>query len=573
MIVPNALDISILETLALLDNDFAEFAAGVADDKYAIWLGAGISLSKLPGLEGVAESVLEHLRGRSDAVDPNCRYRKSLDRIISLVGLTADDWKEVDYAKPVAEWRDRLRIRKSLTGVYARMLDQHPQGEKPDYLVWVAVDVVRRYADPTIRPGPEHLGLAALIAEGVASDTVSANWDPLIERAVEYSAGSMAGLMQVRVLPDDVKDNTARSRLYKFHGCASLAGSDEDKYREKVVGRASQIHGWADKAENKVIANKLLDLAISKATLMLGLSTQDTNIQNIFVVAQQNLPNAFPTHPPAVILSEDAIGADQLSLLQNFYKADYAAKAPAIEISALLRSYGQSLLPALWLYVFCAKLQAFLALGAPNLPEAEIVQLKVALRGQRDAVASVAAPKKQEEFMLNLLPIVGRAISLFRDGRTLPATAGVYTPLSIACIGKTVADPNLSNLGLPQVAIAAALFARAQSDCHWTYSVGDPADIKSGIFRVTGATRSAEIFFASNAQVASRLVASGRATDDDDAIIVHSHEIPPAAPRHPSAPPGRILRHGRREISVASIAAVASSFDALLNTFKAEIAL
>ena len=573
MIVPNALDISILETLALLDGDFAEFAEGVANDKYAVWLGAGISLSKLPGLEGVAESVLEHLRGKADPADPDCPYRKSLDRIIGLVGLTADDWKAVDYDKPVAEWRDRLRIRKSLTGVYARMLDQHPQGEKPDYLVWVAVDVVGRYADPAIRPGPEHLGLAALIAEGVASDTASANWDPLIERAVVFSAGSTPGLMQVRVLPDDVKDNSARARLYKFHGCAVLAGADEDKYRDKVVGRASQIHGWADKAENKVIANKLLDLAVSKATLMLGLSTQDTNIQNIFVVAQQNLPSAFPTHPPAVILSEDAVGADQLSLLQNFYKADYAAKAQDIEASALLRSYGQSLLPALWLHVFSAKLEAFLAFGAPNLPAAEIDQLKAALRGLRDAVASVAAPKKQEEFMLTLLPVVGRAVSLFRDGRALPAAAGVYTPLSIACVGKTVADPNLSSSGLLQAAIAAALFARGQGEGYWTCSIGDPADIKSGIFRVTGTVRSAEIFFASSAQAAGRLVAGGRAADDDDAIIVHSHEIPSAAPRHPSAPPGRTLRRGRREISVASVAAAATSLDALLKTFKAEIAL
>ncbi len=573
MIVPSALDISILETLALLDGDFLEFADGFANDKYAVWLGAGISLSKLPGLEGVAESVLEHLREKANAADPNCKYRRSLDRIIGLVGLTADDWKEVDYGKPVSEWRDRLRIRKTLTGVYARMLDQHPQGEEPDYLVWVAVDVVGRYANPVISPGPEHLGLAALVAEGVASDTASANWDPLIERAIEFSAGTTPGLLQVRILPDDVKDNSARARLYKFHGCAVLAGVDQGKYREKVVGRASQIHGWADKAENKVIANKLLDLAVSKATLMLGLSTQDTNIQNIFVVAQQNLPSAFPTHPPAVILSEDAVGPDQLSLLQNFYKADYAAKARDIEISALLRSYGQSLLPALWLYVFNAKLEAFLAVGAPALPAADVDQLKTALRGMRDAAASVADPKKQEEFMLKALPIVGRAVSLFRDGKEIPAAAGIYTPLSIASVGKSLADPNLPSSGIPQAAIAAALFARGQSEGYWFCTLGDPVNAKSGVIRVTGVARSADVFFASSAQAASRLVAGGRAADDDDAIILHSHEIPPGASRHPSAPPGRTLRRGRREISVASVAATATSLDALMRTFKAEIAL
>ena len=240
MIVSTALDISIVQTLELLDGDFAEFAAGVANDQYAIWLGAGISLAKMPGLESVAEAVLEHLRSRIDTADANCRFRRSLDRIINLTGLTAEDWRAIDYSRPVREWRDSGRVCKALTAVYARMLDQHPQGEKPDYLVWEGVDVVRRYADPTITPGPEHLGLAALIAEGVASDTVSANWDGLVEKAVTLVAGSAPGTLQVRILPDDVKDNSAKARLYKFHGCAVLAGQDEGRYRERIVGRASQ---------------------------------------------------------------------------------------------------------------------------------------------------------------------------------------------------------------------------------------------------------------------------------------------------------------------------------------------
>jgi hypothetical protein len=351
--VHTALDISIVQTLALLDGDFAEFVAGVANDQYAIWLGARISLAKMPSLESIAAAVLEHLRDRIDTADANCRFRRSLDRIIGLIGFATEDFKAIDYSRPVTEWKDCQRICKALMGVYSRMLDQHPQGEAPDYLVWEGVDVVRRYGDPTITSGPEHLGLAALIAEGVASDTVSANWDGLVQSAVVLIAGSAAGLLQVRILPDDMKDNSARARL--FHGCAVLAGKNEGRYRDRIVGRASQIHGWAHKAENKVIAGKLLDLAISKATLMLGLSTQGTNIQSIFVVAQQYLPASFPTHPPAVILSEDTVGPDQLSLLQNFYKADYTAKAPTIEHSALLRSYGQSLLPALWLHVVSAK--------------------------------------------------------------------------------------------------------------------------------------------------------------------------------------------------------------------------
>ncbi|CDO38368.1 SIR2 family protein [Novosphingobium sp. KN65.2] len=568
-----ALDISIAETLALLDSDFAEFAAGVANDQYAVWLGAGISLAKLPGLEGVVQIVLEHLQARVEHTNPNCIFRRSLDRILGLINLTADEWKEADYAKPMADWRDRERICKNLTSAYARMLDQHPQGMDPDYLVWTAIDVVGRYGDPAITPGPEHLGLAALITEGTASDTASANWDPLIERATEHLAGATPGFLQVRILPDDVKDNSARARLYKFHGCAVLAGTGGPVYREKIVGRASQIHGWDKKGENKVIAGKLLDLAISKSTLMLGLSTQDTNIQTIFVAAQENLPTSFPTHPPAVVLSENAVGPDQVSLLQNFYKTDYAAKTEAIEASALLRSYGQSLLPALWLHVVCAKLEAFVTIAAPVLPGPDIEKLRAALRDLRDSAAFAAAANRQEDYMLDALPVAGRTISLFRDGKPLEPAAGVYTPLSINCVAKSLADPNLPSSGLPQLALAVALLGHGQATGAWSCSISDPANPKSGAVRVVGKVQAAEVFFAANTQAANRIVTDGRAAENDNAIIVHSHEIPPAAPRNPKAAPGRILPRGRREISLASLGDGATDLNALFMRFKSEIRL
>jgi hypothetical protein len=238
-----ALEISILETLDLLDGAFREFAEAVAEDRYAVWLGAGISLGKLPGLEELAEAVLEHLRVRVDLSNADCRWRNSIDLILGLIGLTEGEWKAIDYTRSVTAWPDLLSIRKRLVVQYARMLDQTPMGEQGDYLVWTAVDVVRRYADLAITPGAEHLGLAALILEGAVSDIASANWDPLVERAVKLLAGTGHILLQPRILPADVQDSTAPARIYKFHGCAELAGANEAVYRARLVARASQIHG------------------------------------------------------------------------------------------------------------------------------------------------------------------------------------------------------------------------------------------------------------------------------------------------------------------------------------------
>ncbi|AJA67148.1 MULTISPECIES: SIR2 family protein [Bradyrhizobium] len=570
--MPTALDITIVETLALLDGDFAEFAAGIAHDQYAIWLGAGVSLGKLPGLEGVAGEVLEHLRIRIDSTNAACKFRRSLDRILNLI-LSPEDWKEIDYAKSATDWKIFGRIKKNLTGAYSRMLDQHPQGELPDYLVWDAVKVVERYGDPSITPGPEHFGLAALIAEGVASDVASANWDALIEKAIVAIAGSPVGLLQVRILPEDVRDSSARARFYKFHGCAVLGGEDEARYRERIVGRASQIHGWADKAENKVIAGKLLDLAISKSTLMLGLSAQDTNIQNIFVVAQQSLPASFPTHPPAVVLSENSVGADQLSLLQNFYKTDYVAKSEEIEKSALLRAYSRSLLPALWLHVVCSKLETFLEGSASGLTAAEKSRLRSALRTLRNGVAATALPDQYEQFMVTALSLAGRAMNFFRDGRRINAAAGLYSPLSMSSVPKSLHEPGFSSSGIQELALGIALVALAATEGFWECRVSGLSDPGGGALRLAGAVRSAEVFFAANNQSASRLIAGGYAAEDSDTIILHSHEAPARAARHPTSPPGRTLRRRRREISLSRLSGASNSLDEILKNLRAEIAV
>lgn len=571
--MPTALEISILETLHLLDGAFREFAEGVAEDRYAAWLGAGISLGKLPGLEELAEAVLEHLRVRMDLADADCQWRNSIDRNLGLIGLTDGEWTAIDYTRSVAAWPDLVSIRKRLVAQYARMLDQNPMGKPGDYLVWTAVDVVRRYADPAITPGAEHLGLAALVVEGAVSDIASANWDPLVERAVKLLAGTRHILLQPRILPADVQDSTARARIYKFHGCAELAGQNEAVYRARLVARASQIHGWADKPENKVTAGKLLDLAFSKPTLMLGLSAQDTNIQEIFVKAQVLLPATFPTHPPAVVLSEDRVGVDQRSLLRNFYKDDYDGNARAIEESALLRAYAQSLLPALWLYVVYAKLSAFLGPAVPALPAGEQAALRDALKLLRDACAAAAVRGRHEEFMLRALAIAGRAISLFRDGRALPPGAGIYSPVTVSPVQRSVADPTLPGSGLRQFALGLALLGRGQEEGFWTCSSNDPSDPKSGTVSVAGNTRTAELFFVATAQAAARLVQAGHVAEDDEVVVLHSDEIIAPAPRSPTAPPGRTGKVRLREFSVSYVADGALTLDVLMRRFKAEIAL
>ncbi|MDR6955511.1 hypothetical protein J2X65_004891 [Ancylobacter sp. 3268] len=568
-----AWDITVLDTLGLLDGPLHEFADGVADDRYAVWLGAGVSMGKLPGLEGVVEAVLEHVRSRVDPTNGACAFRASLNEILALVTLDDAQRGTLDYGISVTNWPLIEQIKQQLVDRYSVMLEQFPATELPDYLVWNGVSVVARYADPATTPGPEHLGLAALIMEGVASDCASANWDDLIEKAMQILDGANSAVLQVRVLPTDVQNNLRRARLYKFHGCALLAGQNETAYRPKIVARQSQIDGWAAKPENRVIAAKLVDLAISKATLMLGLSAQDTNIQSVFVDANTQLPATFPTHPPAVIVSEDQVRARQRNLLHNFYRNDYPTQSPAIHAASLVRAYANALLPALWLHIVCAKLASMIDTAAAGLPAADRDELRLGLAKLRDLVAGGAIVNQHEAFMTAALTMFGRAMRLFRRGRIAGPDEGVYAPLTDVGIARTLAAPNLDSEGLVELALGLALVGRGEVQGHWSCGVGDAANVKTGALSVARGARSSQVFFAASAHAAAQMFAEGHVSDDDDAVVVHSFATPVKGARHPTSAPGRTGRLQLRELSVSSIKDGAMSLDDLLQRFKTEAAL
>lgn len=571
--MPTASEISIVETLELLDNSLREFADGVADDRYAVWLGAGVSLGKLPGLKGVAEAVLEHLRSQVDASNSACAFRTCLNDILALVTLDTAQRAAIDFSTPVTIWNSIDQIKQQLVDRYAVMLDQFPATESPDYLVWEAVKVVDRYADPATTPGAEHLGLAALIMEGVASDCASANWDDLIEKAMRIADGSNSAVLQVRVVPTDVQDNLRRARLYKFHGCAALARQDEAVHRKRIVGRQSQIDGWSAKGENLVIAAKLLDLAVSKGTLMLGLSAQDTNIQEVFVRAAAQLPAMFPSRPPAVMVSEDQVGVRQRTLLQNFYRNDYPTQSNAIHAASLVRSFASALLPALWLHIICAKLRALIDIGAASLTSSERDELRQGLQRLRDLGAGVAIVGNHEAFVLTAQSQLGRAIRLFRRGRAPTALEGRYAPLTDTGVSRTLANPHLDSTGLVEFSLGLAIIGHGELQGHWTCALSDATDPKSGVIGLNGVAGRSQVFFAGSAHAAAQMFAEGHVSDDDDAVVVHSFAPPNRAARHPTSAPGRTGKVQLRELSVSSINDGAVSLDTLLQRFKMEAAI
>src|SRR5216684_3284712 len=121
--MPTAATITVRQALDLLDGGLTGLAKGVAQRRYAFWLGSGISRDRVDDLKGVVARVLIHLRDRIDAANANCPYRVALEEALVLAHLSMADRARVDFTTPVPGWPVIDTILTNLTGQYSRLLD------------------------------------------------------------------------------------------------------------------------------------------------------------------------------------------------------------------------------------------------------------------------------------------------------------------------------------------------------------------------------------------------------------------------------------------------------------------
>lgn len=568
---PPASSISVRETLALLDGPFATVAAGIAEDRYALWLGSGISFGRVAGLSQVVAGVIEFLRARIDGGVADCRFLKALNEVLDLAHPSNEERARMDLAVPFDQWPDAQAIARRLVNNYARLLDVMVDGEGEDYLLWKGVDVPATFADPATEPDVEHLCIGLLILEGAASDIATANWDPLVERAVDSISGGEPAVV-VCVRPEDLREPALKTRLYKFHGCAALAGSSEASHRPLLVARQSQINGWVARPGNAPIVNRLIDVIVSKPTLMMGLSAQDANIQAIFAEAEARMPWPWPGDRPSYVFSEDAIGIDQRGLLRNVYRAAYSGGTHRqILESALIRAYAKPLLVALVLHLICSKLRKLIDLAPGGLSAADRELLKQGVIGLRDTYAALADADRLG-FVRRLVEHTGRAVALFRDGAD-GGTPRRYSPVTRDPMHRIAGDPNLPASGLREAAAAIGVLGMGAAQGLWSLEHGDPGEPTSGVVRVRSGSGTVDLFFAANSHAALRLAFNGHAPDALGTVVVHSTEIAPAVARSPRGAPGRTGRISARQVSMAELLGETANSNELIQRFREEVAI
>lgn len=542
--MPAAWEITVAETLALLETEFDGFVEGVAQGRYALWLGSGISLDRIVGVRGVIARVIEYLRSRRDPDDPDCRFNRALERV--LADLTQPERACVHLEASIEAWpeQDRLTVTSRLARTYSQVLQTPLDGEaEEDFLLWTAVDVPGSFINE--EPDVEHLCVVLLALEGAFADISSANWDYLIEAAERELTGAVGSTIDVCILPEHFQAATGPTRLLKYHGCAARAVENPGVYRPLLIARRNQIVQYRHNASYNVMRNRLLGLVQQRRTLMIGFSAQDPDVQEIFTDGAQHSNWSWNVPPTPFIFAEEALSDGQKTVLAMAYGAEYHPNHVQIEQAARLRAFGKPLLIALVLAVLQLKLASLVALAAAGRwNDAEQARFIAGLRFLRDKSADIAETDRLA-FTRLLIGTTTHFLRLYHDGESTPGAA--YYPLSTSPVQQLHTIP--APTGLRQLATAIAFLGTGASESSWTITTGvaEPIVVNQG----GTVTR---VFFAANDEVAIKMLKNGHVDqDDNDAVLVLSASAAARRQRSPSRPVGRTGKVGLREVCMADL--------------------
>lgn len=561
--MPTAKTITIAETIDLLDGPLSSFSEGFQAGLYALWLGSGISRERVVGLDGVLAKLLENLRLRITGAD--CEHHRAFNKILGFADLSADEMAQIDLNQPVASWPIHDVLINRLWDKYSKVLGTEVQGQPFDYLLWDVLDFPTTFAAQ--KADAEHLAIAMLVLEGVVSDLATANWDGLLEAAM-VELGRPNETFRVAVTGGDLHGAPGIGTLYKFHGCANRAIDNEAEYRPLLVAREAAITHWAQNQRFTQMREQLRALIARSRTLMIGLSGQDTNIQQLFG-ANGWVWNSVPV--PIVFAAQD-LSDGQKSILEGAYQGDYEANRDQIRADATLPAFGKPLLLALLLNTLFGKLAAFAGLlTSPAVGVAGKQSLVEGLKALERAAAH-AGNADRYECARTIAGLIGRVSQQFLGG---PGSAGrrPYIPLSPRPAHLMQQDPAIGFSGLPEAAAALGLIGQGLAADRWSVAVDDPEQPTSGALRLVAPEAGARVFLAANDENINQLVASGAFDEEDsDVVVMCSRKVTPRQQRSPSAS-WRTRKAPSRYVSVSDLLDGSASFDEVQIKFNNEVGL
>lgn len=567
--MPTAATISVKETLDLLDGTFLGVGQGVVEGKYALWLGSGISRDRVIGLDGVLAKLIEFLRSKATA-NPACPYRAALDQVLGMAAPSAAESAAIDLGQPAVTWPCLPSLLSRLWKQYADVLSVEVGTERLDYLLWDGLDFPTTFASQDA--DAEHLAIGMLSLEGVVTDLATANWDGLLEAAMS-ELGYGDDFYSITITGEDLRGPAAAAVLYKFHGCALRAIAQQDEYRPLLVARAAQIVGWMSNGTFKIVRDQLLALAQRSRTLMIGMSAQDKNIQNLFGQVGTQQGWNWTDEPTPIVFSAQTLGTDQKDVLNISYGQEvYEENRAAICEAACLPAYGKPLLLGLLLMVLTAKFQTLASdAHAPALDAVAHDAIASGIKKLRDRVAE-GADGDRLGFAKGLAAGLARARHQIQNG-ACPGGMPMYFPIDSEPPHRMKGMPRTVSTGQREAAVALGLIGLGDQATAWTASVDDPTDHRSGALRLTSPNATARIFFAANDENITNLMDGGAFDEGDpDVVLICSRKVSDRQQRSPRAH----LRDGTigpRYLAFGPMLGAAQNLIQLQQDFRLELGL
>ena len=580
-VAPTADQISVRQVLAMYEAEFARTARAVENGEFALWVGSGISRNA-PDLGALIERALDFLRVRAIETLTAKIYRPAFEQALSLANVNAADLAS-QFKTPLAHWPEREAIIGELWNKYSRVLDIRIKDEPADFMLWEAVDIRSAFADPAM-PTTEHLCIAILILEGAVGTVASANWDGFIEAAIGELSPGVDDVLQVVVEPDQLRGGTGRAKLLKFHGCIIHAARQPEPFRGYLTGSQTQITDWPNAPQFEAMRNAVTDVATNQKSLVVGLSIQDSNLQDVFSKAKRVNPWPWPCEPqaPGHVFCEDTIKDGQSDVLKIVYGDAYNDNVDAIHASTHLRAWGEQVLLAFVLKLIPDKLKRLMELALNEVAKGSMAtEFTTLLIGLRDHIADLAVGDRTA-FTKVAIASWSRLLSLFRRGR-LPTNAEAYEVVSSSVPDKLATDPNAQANGLGRLGVALSLLQHGRVEGLWELAPPPAPDASAGALVAGGIWHGAPkrpLFIVQSATQVIELERNG-AFADDNAIVVHAddawHRIPGGGTgptvRRPSAAPGRIGRVRTTHVSLGILIEECDGAGALQNQFVAEMTL
>jgi len=442
-------NVGLKEALDTLQNRCSVIRDLVYSGKTVPWFGSAISFTRMPGLPVLISSLLELLYKNHQSGNANCPYLATTREILGLV--PAGSYVHAETDPKTWDKAAREKLIDDLVGKYSTIMSLSVSSAAGEVSVrWDLLNLIEVYSDPAVEEDAEHRFIALLVREGVWPQSVTTNWDGLIERAYEgFSDGIAPDLFTVASNADLETNGQHSSHLFKIHGCAKKARVDSTNYKPYMVATELEIGEWVDREQTRSIREAVRTLIRTKTILFIGLSGQDFNLK-LQAIAASNRSHHYTPSSPKIAFATATISPDHRTFLAAFYTEDgFNEQKVAICEQAAVPLYAKPLLGALWIDLLVSKCRLVLnrasdlRLSSKSETERAIEQINAAVITAFEAQVNAGGLDEAWRWLSRSIPpFISRCITIFRDQKPLHSSCS-YSPLIPGDLSSTGADSNL----------------------------------------------------------------------------------------------------------------------------------